>query len=450
MILFEQEPWPVLFELEAGASVQVLGHTVTLCGVSHQTQPDWWIEDNPGHRIVSGARVAVEVDGESGNLHMRPYQMPETVGPLRLCVEATGDSGGGLYPVQHLRGPVRLSARPAGQAWGPEMSFPLPAYRWRANTYYNTWGALVPYNHLYYHRGEDFGAIPDCLEVVSLFDGEVSASPLPHGDGASNGLCITTCGGVTLRYAHMNTDGIEAAMATGANVMRGQRVGLTGMTWSGRKSQHYDPHLHLGITVPLRNGETAINTYPHIVEAYLRDFEDPLLPVAGGYHFAEPGTVVELDGSRSIGRPDAPVASMTWHLHDGRTIEGAVAKVCYQQPGLYSEKLRVRNGKGDEDCDFAQVRVFDPARGRDIARGWAYHWPLRAIQAGQEVLFWNRLRNTRGPVLIDFGEEETDARIIEDQLSHRYRKAGTYIVSLKSRGPDDEPVTLCMRLHISD
>jgi hypothetical protein len=35
----------------------------------------------------------------------------------------------------------------------------------------------VPYNKLYYHRGEDYGAIPDRLDVVAPFEGTVIATP---------------------------------------------------------------------------------------------------------------------------------------------------------------------------------------------------------------------------------------------------------------------------------
>ena len=47
--------------------------------------------------------------------------------------------------------------------------------------YNNTWSGLVPFNLLYYHRGEDYGAIPDLLEVVSSIDGKIVSTPVPEG-----------------------------------------------------------------------------------------------------------------------------------------------------------------------------------------------------------------------------------------------------------------------------
>src|SRR3546814_16843238 len=101
---------------------------------------------------------------------------------------------------------VRLSICLEGESWGPEsLKFPILDYRWRASAYNNTWSSLVPYNKLYYHRGEDYGAIPDKLDIIAPLDGEIMDTPLPDGDIASHALflrsdkrrlgkeCVSTC-----------------------------------------------------------------------------------------------------------------------------------------------------------------------------------------------------------------------------------------------------------------
>jgi murein DD-endopeptidase MepM/ murein hydrolase activator NlpD len=438
-----------VFELNAGDSFRLGERTVTLVSFEEHWQPDHWVQTNGEGKTLESASVHVDVSGEKATLLLRPYQPPVTVNGLRLYVETTKNwaTKCELEQVDGVQRDVRLSSCAEGETWGPpDFVFPLRDYRWRSSTYQNTWSSLVPYNRLYYHRGEDLGAIPDRLEVVAMFDGTVAQSPLPRGDGKSNGLIIRHASGLELRYAHLNTEGIRPGMIEGAAVKAGQPLAKTGMTWNGRRSQTHDPHLHAGFAFE----GTRLSTYPFFVEAYFRTYpDDALLPVAGGYYFTVPGRDVKLDGSRSVARPGRKVASHRWTLHDGRTANEALAGVRYDRPGLYSEELTVTLDDGSQDRDFAQVRVYDPdpAKARKIAYGWAYHTPVRGIKPGTEVLFWNRLINTAGPVVLDFGDG-SEPQPVRAEATHKYENAGTYTVALSGKGPGDEPVTVRLRVVV--
>ena len=116
---------------------------------------------------------------------------------------------------------------------------------------------------------------------------------------------------------------------------------------------------------------------------------------------------------------------------------------------MNSEELIVESGEGDQDRDFLYVRVFDPERGRNIASGWAYYYPVRGIKPGMEILFWNRLEKTTSDVNINFGDNSL-WYIISKETTHKYEKPGHYVVTLKSTGPENEPVTLKMELYVEN
>lgn len=447
------DAWPWVFELDVGESQRVerrVGNRavvrhVKLLGVTHDMQPDFWCRENDAHEIFESAAVSVAVDGVPCTLLARPYQAPTEVNGLRLLVETTQPWAlkADYERMDDVARAVRFSAVAVGECWGPApLRFPIRGYRWRTSTYNNTWLQIVPYNQLYYHRGEDYGAIPDRLEVIAPWDGTVTASPPPDGDGASNGLVVRHADGIEARFAHMNAAFIAAEAAAGRDVAAGALLGRTGCTWGGRKSQHHDPHLHVGF----RRGSMTINPYPFLAEAYFRDYPDPLLPNAGGYAFTTPGRPVRLDATRSLARPGRRLAAFCWQLQNGRCVESPLAETVYEHPGLYSEMLRVTADDGRADVDFLQVRVFDSARGRDMARGWVHAHPGRDLEPGMPVCFWNRLQSVENAA-IDYGDGTPPARLGES-AEHAYGHPGLQVVTVTGHGPGGEPVTVRLRVIV--
>jgi len=445
---------PLVMDLSMGQSREVrltgLGgqvqRRIRLVSVREHYWPNWHLANASDHRVFQSAEVEVEVNGTFATLWARPFESPRAVNGLRLFVETTRDWAGTaqLDPLPAVEGDVRLSCVAEGMAWGPStLRFPIRDYRWQANTYRNTWSALVPYNLLYYHRGEDFGAIPDELEVLASLGGTVSRSPLPKGDGDSNGIEIQHDSGLLLSYYHMNLDMISAALTNGSEVIAGQVMGRTGMTWAGRRSQDNDPHLHWGVS---QNGR-VLGSFPYLLEAYLRDYPDSVLAMAGGYQYAMPGDFVRLDASRTVARPGRRVVQYRWILHDGREVEGERVTLRAEEPGLYSEELRVRADDGSEDRDYVQLRVWDAERGGRVGAGWFYHSPIRGIRPGHSVRFWNRLWGAAAPVTIDFGDG-SPAIIIDRESTHTYEKSGTFTARLQTRGPGDEPMEVRMRVVV--
>lgn len=453
-VLNAAESGPVIIDLKQGQPqvIRLTGltgeaqHNLRLLKVREYYWPNRALPDAPDHQVFQSAEVEVEVDGTWATLWARPFEPPRLVHALRLYVESTRHwaTTPQLDPLPPVAGDVRLSCVAEGMPWGPPaLRFPIRQYRWQANTYRNTWHALVPYNKLYYHRGEDFGAIPDVLEVLSSLDGTVAESPLPSGDGDSNKLEVRHASGLDITCYHMNLETILPGLTNGAVVAAGQVLGRTGMTWSGRRSQDRDPHLHWGVSQRGR----ALGSFPFLLEAYLRDYPDSVLAMAGGYHYALPGDLVQLDASRTVARPGRRIVRYRWFLHDGRELEEARPTVRAEKPGLYSEELRVWADDGSEDRDYAQLRVWDAERGARIGAGWFYHSPVRGARAGRPVRFWDRLWATTAPVTIDYGDGSPVASMNHESF-HVYATPGLFTAKLQSRGPKDEPLEIRMRVVV--
>src|SRR5690606_24660802 len=101
---------------------------------------------------------------------------------------------------------------------------------------------------------------------------------------------------------------------------------------------------------------------------------------------------------------------------------------------------------GSVDVDFLQVRVYEPARGRAIARWWVHMHPGRGLTPGMTALLWNRLDYAEN-VVTDFGGGPT-AEHFGTAAEHVYKQSGLHIVTVTGRGPKDEPVTVRLRVIV--
>ncbi len=87
-----------------------------------------------------------------------PFQMPASAEGLRIYVENTRQwaQQAEFEAIENFTKDARFSVCAANESWGPTtLRFPIEHYRLRSAPYNNTWSSLVPYNQLYYHRGEE-------------------------------------------------------------------------------------------------------------------------------------------------------------------------------------------------------------------------------------------------------------------------------------------------------
>src|SRR5262249_48840985 len=194
------------------------------------------------------------------------------------------------------------------------------------------------------------------------------------------------------RYSHLHTIGPE--VKPGAQVKMGQRLGLLGKEGgSGGWS-----HLHFDISGRQPSGKWGIvEGYAFLWEAYRKEQQPKLLAVARPHHLAALGQKVVLDGTRSWSAA-GKIASWEWTFTDGKTATGATVERTYARPGVYSEVLKVADGEGRIDYDFAVVNVLDAEHPDQLPPSiHAVYFPTFGIEPAEQVTFLVRpFRTTDG------------------------------------------------------
>lgn len=452
LVILDRPGFPFIFELNQGESQVVkrsyqgktVERTIKLMGFEAFSETNYWFSDPLPPLDYYQFKIDLEVSGEQATLYHRPYQMPVEVNGLRVYIENMKEWGETpkRFKPGNLKKQVRIAVCLANEPWGPDnIIFPVNDFRWRANVYNNTWSSLVPYNFLYYHRGEDYGAIPNRLDLIAPISGKVIVTPLSNKDNGSNEIIIGDSTGLEFGFYHMDIEDIKDYPAN-TPINAGDQFAKTGMTWDGGKKQESDPHVHVDLAV----NKIKLASFPYMMEAYLRKYSDRVFAIAGGYRFTEVGKQIVLDAGRSFTKNQLPIKKYQWKLSNGQITEDIQTTIRYDKPGLYTEELLVETGDGQQDRDFLSVRVYDPKRSK-IGLGWAYYYPLRGIKPGTLVLFWNRLMGGISDVQINFGDNPHWGTI-KQETTHKYEAPGSYVVTLKSIGPDNEPLTLKMEVIV--
>ncbi len=419
---------PQVCELNQGETCQVwdaaaLPRKIKLLSVKERTEPYF---EAAGSRVVdavAGAALEIEIDGRPFALEAGPYTMPQELGGLRILVSGLRGAAGGIVP-DPLEKDVRLEIQDASLPFyaRKRLVFPVADERWAASSYRNTFLGLAPGQpRIYYHRGEDFGHVPDRDDVVTMTDGSVATIPGPHGDGASNSVVIRDLKGVAIRYAHMNALHLRRGLQPGDEVRCGERLGKTGNTWQGLPSE--DPHLH----IEAKLHGTFLNSFPLVVEAYRRVHPDEILAVAGGVRYLYAGEEIELDGSRTLPPRGRKIVTWEWLFTDGARASGAHVRRRYSRPGVYSEALHVIDDKGAEAWGFLQVNVLPRRPQHQPPYALINYYPVRGIRPGTPVRVESAVRGMKD-VQVDFGDGT--AVPWKDRLTHRYQRPGTYLVTL--------------------
>jgi len=455
-LLMNIEDYPTIFELNLGEQFQykrlindqVIEYEIKLIKIKPNYSSYFWNLDDGNHgkdSIFHSAKISLEINGQLVEIDHRPFEFPVTLGGIRLYIEAVKEwaIGGDLADLKRMEKDARFSICLAKETWGSKnIKYPIANYKFKSSSYNNTWGSLVPYAPLYYHKGEDMGAIPDRFPVSSPISGEIIGWPGSKGDGLSNGIIIKDINGIVFRLAHMNAEHIRNDLKIGDFINSGDFLGFTGSTWLGGRNQTHDPHFHVEMWYINKTDTIHISPYPYLVEAYFRMYSDPVLAIAGNYEWTTPGELVYLDGNRSIVRSGEKIKSYKWILHNDSIVNEAQTSIRFTQPGLYTQELVVETHNGEIDRDFVQVRVWDSSKTfdniRDIAFGWVYHYPVRNVKIGDPVLFWNRIHNTMKSVFIDFGDGTPPVKFY-NSIAHPYLAEGSYVVRIWGYGPRNEP-----------
>ena len=407
---------------------------------------------------IRAVNVKVSVDGEIITLSSGNYNLPVVIGKVQIdCPVTKGYYSNASQNSWKLKKDARLRLWPKGSPYIQPGTFVYPVKQdWFASmtqsgneSTYVDWGE-DPANKsdIYYHAGHDIGGAEGMDEIVSATDGLVisarnqilsgfdSSSVYVHPDAVN----IVDERGWIVEYAHLNST--DPAIKLGDKVKMGQKIGYIGKQGSSGGWVH----LHFEIrTKETPTGEWSIEeAYPYVWESYVQDHNPPLIAVARPHHLVWNGQEVTLDGrkSKSLG---GEIFSYDWTFTDGTKAKGAVQKRIYQNPGEYSEILKVTDSKGNVDYDFTVVQVCDrlnPSKHFPTIQA-AYH-PTLNIKPGDPVTFLVRtFYSNVGNEEWDFGDNsphiEVKSAVNRDdptqgkfaETIHSFAKPGHYIVKVE-------------------
>jgi CubicO group peptidase (beta-lactamase class C family) len=404
---------------------------------------------------VREARVTVEVNGTSLSLISATYHLPVTVAGVQIdCPITKGylarDSHENAWALQK---DARLRLWPAGSPRIRPGTFTYPVrQRWfvsdtqMANEPCYVNGAELPaQKDIYYHYGLDFGGAEGLVEVVAATDGLVvsaAGQTLPeYKDSPAKPrydvIYVVDGRGWYYRYSHLMTIEVKP----GRRVRMGERIGLLGKEGgSGGWS-----HLHFDITSRQPSGEWGIqDAYAYAWQAYQQEYRPRILAVARPHQLATAGEKVVLDGTKSWSAA-GKIARYEWTFTDGSTASGPTIERVYQQPGTYSEVLKVTDEADQVAWDFAVVEVQDPSCPGQLPPSiHPAYFPTDGIRPGDVVTFKVRtFRTTDGEERWDFGDGSPPVSVRSDGnvnqhakdgyavTEHRYGRPGRYLVRIE-------------------
>ncbi len=391
------------------------------------------------------AKVNIKIDGKTVHLISAPYVMPTEVNGLRIQADTTS---GWLRMPKRVQFSVWDATDPIVKT--DQLAFPIPNYLLFSHGIQN-YNEVVhlgrkdgnPNGPNFYHNyGIDFAAYEAAEQVLSPVDGTVIEV------WSKFGYCSVTIedeNGLVWALSHL--DSKMPYITDGFYVKKGQPVGILGMQCSsGRFS-----HLHVGTyfrapdgTVEHKDRNLRLNLYPWFVAAYKELPNSPkLFAVARPHHSVTVGDEVRFDGSNSLAS-DSKIVSYRWQFHDGQTVDNAIAKRTFTQPGTFIATLFIKDDKGAEDVDFCKVKVY-PSNGqlKGIPTIFMSYTPTMNIFSDQPMQFrmWIQGADKKTPIKVDFG----DGTIINDyqsfsKIQHKFKTSGIHIITAEAK-VGDLPIT---------
>ena len=429
---------------------------------------------DPIRQAIRRAEAVVEVNGERGTLSAGLYHLPVQLGGVQIdCAVTAGHNLNNLRCDYALEAAARLRLWPADSPLVRPGTFRYPVrQRWFATL---TWSDIEPIDagatisdQVAYHNGVDIGGAEGMVEVVAATDGLIVSAGLDVLEGHEHEtpgrgpvvqprydvVYLLDRRGWYYRYSHFQS--IDEGVVPGRTVKQGERLGILGKEGaSGGWS-----HLHFHIMSPQPSGHWGLqNAYAFLHEAYVGEHRPAVLACARPMHLIRAGEEVELDGTGSWSA-GGTIAEDHWTFTDGTTATGPRVRRTYPEPGRFSEILRVTDGEGNVDYDFAYVQVLDPDRpDRYTASLHATYAPTFAIRPGEPVTFQVRaFGTTEGEEIWDFGDGSPAVRTGSDgnvdplapdgyaRVVHRYEQPGHYLVHIHRT--TDGGITAHARLHV--
>jgi murein DD-endopeptidase MepM/ murein hydrolase activator NlpD len=422
---------------------------------------------------VRRAQAKVVVNGQTVELTSATYHLPTTVAGVQVdCPITQGYMTNSNLDHWGLRKAARLRLWPAGSPWIEPGTFVYPArQRWFASgsqmanepTFVD--GIEQPsLRKIYYHSGLDIGGAEGMVDVIAAAPGlvvSVGKTSIPGYQGTPvdpryDVAYILDDQGWYYRYSHLQS--FDRALKPGSRVALGQEIGVLGKEGgSGGWS-----HLHFEIVSRQPSGLWGTQEgYAFLWEAYLGQYKPPVIAVARPHILAFTGDRITLDGSRSWSRAGGRLR-YEWSFFDGTSATGPQIERLYDQPGQYSEILKVSDGLGNVAYDFAVVEVIDRSDPEPVPPAiHAAYSPTLNLRAADAITFKVRtFGTTDGEETWDFGDGTLAVVTRSDgnvkalapdgyaSTAHSYKTPGDYLVRVERTDRKGRKATARLHVHV--
>lgn len=403
---------------------------------------------------VREVKITLRIDGEKKIIKSGNYHLPVTVGNVQIDCPVTREylerSNADRWALEK---DARLRLWPANSPYIWPGTFVYPVnQKWMASfTQFNNEPVVSGTRSdgkVYYHAGLDFGGAEDMVEVYAATDGiivsvrgdvlkeEPDDNPIsPRYDV----IYIRDARGWYYRYSHFHS--ISPDLQVGQHVRAGQELGMLGKEGgSGGWS-----HLHFEAKSRQPSGKWGTqDAYAFLWQAYRRQFKPDILAVARPHKVIYAGETTKLSAGNSWAK--AGINEYEWEFSDGSTGSGMEIERTYNMPGTYSEIVKVTDGDGNYDYDFAVVKVFEKENHEALPDIHATFYPTKDIKPGEKIFFQVRSRwATEGYDIWDFNdgsdfvsvksniETGNHAKVGYSIVSHRFKKPGDYLVKVSRK-----------------
>ena len=448
-VLAGEEALVTVADVEIGRPTQVTltdGQTVTILARNVTVSRDAVMN------AIRQAVVDVEINGQKARIVSGQYRLPQLVGGVQVdCPVVAAYLKDSHIDHWALEKEVRIRLWPAKSPWVRPGSFVYPVdQRWFASQtwFSNEAVSQRPSGQFYYHAGLDLGASEMQTTVLAATDGTIVGIgdlTLPNLPAEAivkryDVVYLRDKRGWYYRYSHL--DSIRTGIRLGESIDAGDPIGKVGKEGnSGGWS-----HLHFEIKSLQPSGRWGTQDgYAFLWQAYRAQYDPPVLAVARPRYLLRVDEVATLDGTRSWARNG--IRSFRWLLSDDTESRDSTVERIYKKPGTYSEILRITDADGNEDVDFATVKVVGDDSQPVPGIHATYH-PSVGLRAGDPVTFKVRARYTRvGHDVWNFGDgtplvtvtsnrnESPHARDAYVATIHRYERPGNYVVQVHRETP---------------
>lgn len=326
------------------------------------------------------------------------------------------------------------------------------------------WGENPASKKIYYHNGHDIGGAEGMDEIVSATNGMVisanneilagyeSYPVYAHPDAVS----ILDERGWIVEYVHLYN--IDPEIKLGESVSIGNRIGLLGKEGTSGGWAHL--HFEIKTNETPSGRWITEDAYVYVWEAYTKQQFPKIVAIARPHHFVWTGQEVILNGNKSQSFGDN-IVSYEWTFSDSTTAYGPTQMKKYNQPGEYSEILKVTDSKGNVDYDFVVIQVSDrenPSKAFPTIQPAFY--PTTGIKRQTPVTFLVRTFNTGvSQEIWDYGDGTPRIAVKSETVSrkdntkgkfaetiHSFSQPGNYVVTVERYNENGYKAT--GRLHV--